>query len=366
MISFGIVGSGYRAEYFGRIARTYPDIFRAIYLCRSEEKVARMTSHTGMAATMDRESFLAFGPDFLVIAVDRGHMAEETLKWAEQGIPVITETPSGATEEELKRLWEAQARGARISCSEQYYRQPLLAAGLRAVEEGKIGTPESVYISLLHHYHGASLIRKALKLCPGEGYTLRGERTVTEVAATDCRESAIYDGRPQAEERERYHIAFESGKQADYDFAPIQYRTYLRSRHLTVRGSRGEWNDTLVRYLAEDGTPRQEMLLPEIPEKYRCLDNQSLRDLRRNWKADLAPDTVQDEFAIATMLMDMGDWSRGGEAPYPLEEALEDALMWLMMNKAAENPWQAVTAPRMPWHGEKGNLSAFADREEGK
>ena len=37
MISFGIVGSGYRAEYFGRIARTYPDIFRAIYLCRSAE-----------------------------------------------------------------------------------------------------------------------------------------------------------------------------------------------------------------------------------------------------------------------------------------------------------------------------------------
>ena len=70
MISFGIVGSGYRAEYYGRIARTYPEIFRAVYLCRSQEKVERMTAHTGMPATMSREAFLDFGPDFLVIAVD--------------------------------------------------------------------------------------------------------------------------------------------------------------------------------------------------------------------------------------------------------------------------------------------------------
>ena len=55
MISFGIVGSGYRAEYFGRIARTYPDIFRAIYLCRSAEKTERMTARTGMEATQSRE-----------------------------------------------------------------------------------------------------------------------------------------------------------------------------------------------------------------------------------------------------------------------------------------------------------------------
>ena len=144
MISFGIVGSGYRAEYFGRIARTYPDIFRAIYLCRSEEKAARMTAHTGAAATLSRERFLDFGPDFLVIAVDRGHMGEETLKWAETGMPVITETPSGATEAELKALWRAGQRGARIACSEQYFRQPLLAAGLRTVEAGLIGRPVSL------------------------------------------------------------------------------------------------------------------------------------------------------------------------------------------------------------------------------
>ena len=28
MISFIIVGSGYRSEYYGRIVRTYPDLYR--------------------------------------------------------------------------------------------------------------------------------------------------------------------------------------------------------------------------------------------------------------------------------------------------------------------------------------------------
>lgn len=351
MISFGIVGSGYRAEYFGRIARTYPDIFRAIYLCRSVEKTERMTARTGMEATQSRERFLAFGPDFLVIAVDRGHMAEEALKWAETGIPVMTETPSGGTIGDLNRLWEAQEqRGARISCCEQYFRQPLLAAGLKAVEEGLIGAPVSLYISLLHHYHGASLIRKALQVPAGEKYILRGSRTVTQVTATDSREGAILDGSCQNEERDRIHIDFESGKQADYDFSSVQYRTYLRSRHLTVRGTRGEWSDTLIRTLDPEGTPRQLFLMPEIGKEYRCLDTQALRDLRRNWQPDLAPDTVQDEFAIATMLLDMGACCKGGPSPYPLREALEDAYFWLQMEQAVQHPWEEIRSERMIWH----------------
>ena len=38
MLSYAIVGSGYRSEYYARIARTNPELFRAMYLCRSTEK----------------------------------------------------------------------------------------------------------------------------------------------------------------------------------------------------------------------------------------------------------------------------------------------------------------------------------------
>lgn len=38
VLSYIIVGSGYRAEFYARIAAAYPQLFRAIFLCRSEEK----------------------------------------------------------------------------------------------------------------------------------------------------------------------------------------------------------------------------------------------------------------------------------------------------------------------------------------
>ena len=53
-------------------------------------------------------------------------------------------------------------------------------------------------------------------------------------------------------------------------------------------------------------------------------DNQALKDLRRAWRPDLFPDTRQDEFAVVTVLPDMGEYLTGSGTPYPLREAVED------------------------------------------
>ncbi len=349
MLSYIIVGSGYRAEYFGRIAQTYPELFRAMFLCRSEEKAALMRTHTGAEAAVTAEACLAFRPDFVVVAVDRGHVADVAEEWVKRGFPVVTETPVGDTEEKLRRLWKLGQEGAKIVCCEQYLRQPVLYAGLEAVENGLIGSPSSLYISLLHDYHGAALMRRALKIRPGEGYTLHGVRQQNTVTETDSRYGAILDGRETEAGRDFLHVSFASGKEALYDFCPVQYRSYIRSRHLTVRGSRGEWTDTSVLYVNRDNRPEQLFLTPEIPEKYRALDTQALRDRRRNWMPALAPDTVQDEFAIASILLDMGEYLAGGPSPYPLEEAMEDAWFWLLGIRAVQHPWEEVRADERPW-----------------
>ena len=350
MLSYVIVGSGYRAEYLGRIAKTYPDLFRALYLCRSEEKARLMKRRTGVEAVTHPEACLAFRPDFIVVAVDRGHVADVAEEWIERGFPVVTETPVGDTMEKLLRLWEAGQRGAKIVCCEQYHRYPILAAGLEAVRRNQIGPASSLYVSLLHDYHAASLIRKALLLPVGEAYTLRGVRLDNRAVETDSRYGAIWDGRVAAVQRDMIHLSFASGKQAVYDFCPLQYRSFIRSRHLNVRGERGEWSDTQLTYLDEENRPQRRALLPEIPEKYACLDTQALRDRRRNWTAELAPDTVQDEFAIASILLDMGEYLAGGPSPYPLEEALEDAYFWLLAKEAVGRPWQETASEKMPWH----------------
>lgn len=333
MLSYVIVGSGYRAEYFGRVAQTWPSLFRALFLCRSAEKAEKMKRHTGVDAVLTAEEAEAFRPDFAVIAVDRGHVADVAVEWLQRGYPVVTETPVGDTEEKLERLQSLADNGAKIVCCEQYHRQPLLAAGLEAVRQGKIGTPQTMYISLVHDYHAASLIRRCL-LTGKENYTVTAVRHISPAAETDSRYGAILDGRVTQEVRDLALVQFDSGKTAFYDFAPLQYRSYIRSRHLTVRGDRGEWSDTVLYGLDERNQPFRQALMPEIPEKYRCLDTQSLRDLRKTWRPELFLDTLQDEYAIAALLMDMEEYLSGGPSPYPFWEAAGDARFWLRLQAA--------------------------------
>ena len=335
MLTYVIAGSGYRAEYFGRVARTWPELFRACYLCRSEEKAALMRKNTGAEAVLTAEAAMAFKPDFIVVAVDRGHVADVVEEWIGRGFPVVAETPVGDTEEKLQRLEALSEHGAKIVCCEQYHRYPILAAGLEAVRRGAIGTPQSACISLAHDYHAASLLRRALMI-GRERYEMRGSRQVSPAVNTDSRYGAILDGSVTEEVRDRVLIDYESGKTAIYDFAPLQYRSYIRARHFTVRGDRGEWSDTTVYGLDGRNVPFRTALMPEIPERYRCLDTQYLRDLRKTWRPELFLDTLQDEYAIATILLDMGDYLRGGESPYPLWEAVEDARFWLRLREAVE------------------------------
>ncbi len=108
MVSFVIVGSGYRSEYYGRIAADYPEVFRAIFLCRSEEKACLVAAHTGIPATTDPGKAVAIDPDFVVVAVDREHVADVAEEWAGRGFPVVTETPVGASIEKLEGSWSLE------------------------------------------------------------------------------------------------------------------------------------------------------------------------------------------------------------------------------------------------------------------
>lgn len=390
-ISYLIVGSGYRAEFYGRIARRYPELFRAAFLCRSEEKAALMRSRTGIVAVTSPEGGEAFRPDFAVIAVNKTSICSVAEEWVQRGFPVMTETPCGMTEEELKRLWTLHCQGARITTAEQYHRYPGLIAGLEAVREGRIGTPYFAYLSLVHDYHAASLFRRMLRT-DGESFTLRGSRMKSPLTVTDSRNGAVYDGHQADEVRDTVIIDFDSGKRAVYDFSGSQYHSFLRSRHLVVRGDKGEWNDNLlytwrdtqVRYPDKEnpdsggenpvackkdpgagkenpdsceekaaGFPVTECLLPFIPEKYRALDTPEMRDIRKVWRPELHLDNAQDEFAIASMLFDMINCLHGSKDVYLLREALADAYFRILMERAISRPWEEIRPDRMPWDSEE-------------
>lgn len=353
MLTYLIVGSGYRSEYFGRIASEHPDLFKAMFLCRSEEKVKLVSGHTGIPATTDLNEALAINPDFVVVAVDREHVADVTEEWVLRGYPVVAETPVGSSVEKLEKMWMlSETKGAKIVCCEQYHRHPVLAMGLDSVKEGLLGIPRTGYLSLVHDYHAASILRRML-LVFGEDYVMRGERKTSPVTETDSRYGAFYDGRVGQEERDIVHISYESGKSAVYDFASVEYRSFIRSRHITVRCENGEWSDRLLYFVDSGHEPKRKFLMPDIPEKYRALDTQALRDSRRVWQPELQLDTIWDEYAIATMLLDMKEYIAGGKSPYPLKEALDDALFWLMLQDAVKDPWKEIHVPETSWNRQK-------------
>ena len=350
-LTYVVVGSGFRSLYFARIAARYPNLFHMPYLlCRTQEKADRIAGEHGIPTTVSLEACLQAKPDFVVIAVNRQSTYPVAREWLERGFPVMLETPAGASEEELCALWELSRYGARIQVAEQYHRYPVMAAGLRAIQQGKLDDPYAVYLSLAHDYHGASLIRRMLNIGL-EPVRIRGDRCTTTVVRTDSRYGPITDGSTADQIRTRMEMEFQSGKRASYDFTDIQYRTFIRSRHVNVQGKTGEWNDCFLRYVTEeDWLPKQEMLLPYLDPRYQALATKEVIDSCTGWTPALVLPHVQDEYAVATMLYDMKQYLEGGKEVYPLAEALEDAYIWLLFEEAAAHPGEEVRSRKMPWH----------------
>lgn len=350
-LSFIIVGAGYRAMFYVRIARRYPEQFELKYvLCRSEEKARRFSEEQGVPAAASAEVCENARPDFVVVAVNKTSIADVAEEWVRRGYPVVLETPAGTSVEKLKGLWDLKKNhGGRLMVCEQYWRYPVLAAGLKAVREGKLGDPYAAYLSVAHDYHGVSLIRRMLRLGL-EPVKMRGSRYEFPVTETDSRYGDITDGRVAKKIRDHVTMEFASGKTAFYDFSGVQYHSYIRSRHLTVQGQDGEWSDTVLRRVDEEHRPLTECLLPYLAPRYQVLETKELKDMCRYWKPELALEQAQDEYAIATMLYDMRDYLAGGPEVYPLAEALEDAYLWILMQEAVLEPGKEIASEKMPWH----------------
>ena len=178
---------------------------------------------------------------------------------------------------------------------------------------------------------------------------MRGKRYVFPVTETDSRYGAVRDGSVKQREHTCVAMEFASGKTAYYDFSGVQYHSFIRSRHVNVQGRDGEWNDTVLRYVGRDFVPVEERLTYSLPQAYRPLETEEVREGAKTWNPVLGLDGAQDEYAIASMMFDMGEYLESGKEVYPLAEALEDAYMWLLMEQAVKVPGTAVRSGAAPW-----------------
>lgn len=326
---FAVVGSGWRAEYFFRIARDRPDRFDVCGVAaRRQTEADRVHAEFGLTAFTDAGRIDALDPDFVVVSTPAAANVEMCEHLVERGHAVLLETPAGTDEDQFGRLDALAAAGARIQVAEQYRYQPLLAARLAVVDSGRLGPITSARVSVAHEYHGVALLRAALGVGVGEfavhshvhrssitrGPDRTGPATVDELVPSTETVATIDFG----------------GRLGVYDWSDDQYFSWIRGLRFTVRGERGELDDHTVRFLDDGGDPVEQTLHRWDTGLNGNLEAPGHRGylLGDHWVYRNPFPTTRwsdDEIAVATVLEHMAVFVETGEGFYSLEQGVHDA-----------------------------------------
>ena len=132
---FGIIGGGWRAEFYLRIASELPDRFRVGGMTVRDANKGRALEeawHVDTYRTVD-ELLRLPGLQYVVISVPWPVTPVLIRELAGRGMPALAETPPAPDLEGLLGLQDLIEGGARVQVAEQYLFQPLHAARLQIV-----------------------------------------------------------------------------------------------------------------------------------------------------------------------------------------------------------------------------------------
>jgi len=343
--SFAVVGAGWRAEMFWRLAAALPEVDCVGAVVRSPRDLP----------VPDFASLDDIQPDFVVAAVPWEASAEVILDAVGRGLPVLAETPPAPDAEALAGLWRAAGDTGLVQVAEQYLLVPAHAARLAAVRAGIIGEPTQVQVSSTHQYHAVSLIRGYLGALGDFGpVTVRASRTVAPLVDPLNRDGWTDEADPAPATTTIATLDFAGGGSGLYDFTDNQWHNQLRFRRILVRGTHGELRDDEVVRLLE---PRTVVRTPLVRRQTGYdldldafdTDTITLGDevlFRNPFPGRRFND---EEIAIATLLRRMAAWVRGeGPPPYPLADGAQDHLIALAIEESADTD-APVTVATPPW-----------------
>jgi predicted dehydrogenase len=340
-VKFGIVGAGWRSEFFLRIARALPERFTVCgMVVRSKTRAAEIEQEWRVPTYPDTSAMAEeTDADFAVVSVPRTAAPGVTAELIDRGVPVLLETPPAPGADELTSLYEKVGASGKVQVAEQYQYQPVHAAQLALIRSGIIGTPYSARVSVAHGYHAVSLMRLFLDA----GFVpavIRGTTASHPAAAQAGRDGITPAG--QVTETESL-AAIELGPRLGiYDFSSEQYFSRIRTGGITVRGDRGELRGRRLSYLGVSGEPVVSYLQRDEVGRGTNLEGFGLRSITFNGSAcyvnPFGPVALPDEeIAIATCLAKMADYVATGTEFYPLREACQDQYLALALDDALKS-----------------------------
>ena len=351
---FGIVGRGWRAEFYQRLARLMPEDLSLVGgLTRGADAARAVEEAWETRAFSDLGDLLALDPDFVVVAVPWATTPDFVRLIASAGVRVLTETPPAPTLEELRRLWTAVGPGGLVQVAEQYPLYPGHAARRELLASGILGAVSSAQVSSTHLYHAIALVRSFLGVGFEAAVVRAGE---FHGALVNPQNKLGWTG--DSEEHDATTtlatIEFASGRMGVYDFTTNQWHNPLRSRRVVLRASRGEIaNDNVARWIdpltvVEDAITRRQTGVDLNLEGFQ-LDHLSWagRVLYRNPFPGLR--LSDEDIATAHLMLRTAAWASGdGPAPYPLAEGCQDHAIALAVQESARTG-QPIAVKDEPW-----------------
>lgn len=352
-IRFDIVGGGFRTQAFLQVAREMPERFQVGGMfVRDATKGRALEERWGVKTYRTLEELLqASERDFMLVSLDRSVAPQFIRQLIEHEVAVLTETPPARDLQGLLELYAfAKQRGAKIQVAEQYHVQPSHAARIALARSGKLGRISQAQVSVAHDYHGMSLIRRLLDI-QFQNVTISAHEFTSPLVAGPTRAGLPVEDKIEPSKQVLAFLDF-GDKQGVYDFCSDQYRSWIRSERVLVRGERGEINNMQVRYLKNFLTPMRSELERQDSSQIGYMEGFFHRGytVEGEWvyRNPFVPARLNDdEIAIATCLERVASYVAGGPDFYSLEEAAQDHYLSLLIQQSLETrvPVQSRTQP---------------------
>jgi len=352
MTKIGLYGSGWRAEFFLRIAKFLPELFKITgVVTTNEEKAAWYTREFGVNCYKTPAQMLATSPDFVVVSIKASAAMDVSLSLLGQGMPVLLETPAAVNLESLRHFNNSLPKGAKIQVAEQFHFHPMHAARLAYLKQGKIGTPVHVQVSFIHAFHAMSLIRKFLNI-NFEDTEITAKTFKVPVVAGYTREGSPAE-EVIVEKTQTVAVLDFGGKTALLNHEVDQHRSWVRSPIIQVKGERGELFCNKIKYLVDYITPIESEFIRKDLGREENFEGFDLKGVladgewlyRNPYQGSRLCD---DEIAIATCLTAMAEYVKGGPAFYSLAEASQDTYLGIMVEEAAK-AGRAISTETQCW-----------------
>jgi predicted dehydrogenase len=350
---FLVAGTGWRAEFFLRLAPGLEDVDLAGVVVHQSYTTGEAEARWHAPAYSSLEQALGDQkPDFVVVSVPRTVAPSFTTAAVQRGIPVLLETPPATDLDGMRRLWDDVGTSGLVQVAEQYPLYPGHAARLALVQKGVIGQPTSVHVSSTHGYHVIALMRSFLAagFAPA---TVKASSFKAPLVNPSAKGGWTGDDTVQEAETVIATVDF-GASMGLYDFTTNQWHNQLRGRRVVVRGSHGEIADDVVHRMADDRTFISSPLIRRQLGYDLDLDGYDTDHISfdgdivfRNPFAGLR--LSDDEIAVASLLSAMAKWCRReGPPPYPLAEGSQDHLVSLAIDASLASG-AAVTTTTEKW-----------------